>query len=234
MLVKGAQGTKHYLIQWWPSSPTNIFAFGVSELSSDNVSILVDSPHTGRIMRSFGIYDDAGLNKCCPSYLPLHKRLPVCNDCTRSMSGLQYLLHLKLKINFSIWGRNMIFMIGLILILFDYLHWNSNNMNVRGYCWWYVNTGGFDCLWRSVWQINTSTVVNQLIKSIHFNVVIDHDDVIKWKHILRYWPFVRGIHRWPAISLHKGQWRRALVFSLICVWINGCVNNGQTGDLTSL
>ena len=23
----------------------------------------------------------------------------------------------------------------------------------------------------------------------------DHDDVIKWKHFTRYWPFVRGIHR---------------------------------------
>ena len=23
----------------------------------------------------------------------------------------------------------------------------------------------------------------------------DHDDVIKWKHFSRYWPFVRGIHR---------------------------------------
>ena len=22
-----------------------------------------------------------------------------------------------------------------------------------------------------------------------------HDDVIKWKHFLRYWPFVWGIHR---------------------------------------
>ena len=22
-----------------------------------------------------------------------------------------------------------------------------------------------------------------------------HDDVIKWKHFLRYWPFVRGIPR---------------------------------------
>ena len=25
-----------------------------------------------------------------------------------------------------------------------------------------------------------------------------HDDVIKWKHFPRYWPFVRGIHRSPA------------------------------------
>ena len=23
----------------------------------------------------------------------------------------------------------------------------------------------------------------------------EHDDVIKWKHFPRYWPFVRGIHR---------------------------------------
>ena len=39
-----------------------------------------------------------------------------------------------------------------------------------------------------------------------------HDDVImiKWKHFPRYWPFARGIHP------HKGQQRRALMFSLIC------------------
>ena len=43
-----------------------------------------------------------------------------------------------------------------------------------------------------------------------------HDDVIKWKHFPRYWPFVRGIHRSPVNSPHKGQWRGALMFSLIC------------------
>ena len=30
---------------------------------------------------------------------------------------------------------------------------------------------------------------------------------------------------------HKGQWRGALIFSLICVWINGWVNNREAGDL---
>ena len=30
---------------------------------------------------------------------------------------------------------------------------------------------------------------------------------------------------------HKGQWRGALVFSLICARINDWVNNGDTGDL---
>ena len=60
---------------------------------------------------------------------------------------------------------------------------------------------------------------------------MNHDDVIKWKHFPRYWPFVRGIHRSPVNSPHKGQWRGALMFSLICVWINGWVNNRKAGDL---
>ena len=40
-----------------------------------------------------------------------------------------------------------------------------------------------------------------------------------------------GIHRSPVNSPHKGHWRGALMFSLICVWINGWVNNGEAGDL---
>ena len=58
-----------------------------------------------------------------------------------------------------------------------------------------------------------------------------HDDVINWKHFPRYWPFMRGIHRSPVNSQHKGQWRRALMFTLICTWINGWVNNREAGDL---
>ena len=58
-----------------------------------------------------------------------------------------------------------------------------------------------------------------------------HDDVVKWKHIPRNWPFVRGIHRSPMNSPHRGQWRGALMFPLICVWINGWENNRDAGDL---
>ena len=58
-----------------------------------------------------------------------------------------------------------------------------------------------------------------------------HDDVIKWKHFPRYWRFVRGIHQSPVNSPHKGHWRRALMFSLICFWINGWVNNREADDL---
>ena len=54
---------------------------------------------------------------------------------------------------------------------------------------------------------------------------------IKWKHFPRYWPFVRRIHRSPVNSSHKGQWRGALMFSLICGWINDWLNNHEAGDL---
>ena len=67
-------------------------------------------------------------------------------------------------------------------------------------------------------------ILSTLLESIH-------DDVIKWKHFPRYRPFVRGIHRSPVNSPHKGQWRGALMFSLICVSINGWVNNREAGDL---
>ena len=66
---------------------------------------------------------------------------------------------------------------------------------------------------------------------IHIYTDVIHGDVIKCKHFPRYWPFVRGIHRSPVNSPHKGQWRGTLMFSLICVWINDWVNNREAGDL---
>ena len=69
------------------------------------------------------------------------------------------------------------------------------------------------------------------MKHVHHSInTSNHDDIIKWKHFPRYWPFMRGIHWSPVNSPHKGQWRGALMFSLICAWINGWVNNGEVGD----
>ena len=62
-------------------------------------------------------------------------------------------------------------------------------------------------------------------------ILIEHDDVIKWKHFPRNWPFVRGVHRSPLNFHHKGQRRGALLLSLIGAWINGWVNNRDAGDL---
>ena len=66
---------------------------------------------------------------------------------------------------------------------------------------------------------------------ILWEICSPHDDVIKWKHFPRYWLFVRGIHRSPVNSPHKGQWRGALMFTLICARINGWVNNREAGHL---
>ena len=66
------------------------------------------------------------------------------------------------------------------------------------------------------------------VEFVHY---VAHDGVIKWKHFPRYWPFVRKIHRSPVNSPHKGQWRGDLMFSLICAWMNGWVNNRKAGDL---
>ena len=61
------------------------------------------------------------------------------------------------------------------------------------------------------------------------------DDVIKWRHFPCYfpcyWPFVRGIHWLPVNSPHKDQWHGALMFSLVCAWTNGWVNNRAVGDM---
>ena len=47
----------------------------------------------------------------------------------------------------------------------------------------------------------------------------------------RDWPFVGGVHRSPVNSPNKVQWRGALLFSLICAWTNGWVNNRDGSDL---
>ena len=62
-------------------------------------------------------------------------------------------------------------------------------------------------------------------------ILPQHHDVIIRKHFPRYWPFVWGIQRSPVNIPHKDQWCGALIFSLICAWINDWVNNREAGDL---
>ena len=117
-----------------------------------------------------------------------------------------------------------------IIFLCMYVSWRShlhrNNPHIIRYMWPYTHHKRNN--WRScrvssnchgIWNLHGSCIYMM------------HDDVIKWKHFTRYWPFVRGIHRSPVKSPHKGQWRGALMFSLICAWINGWVNNREAGDL---
>ena len=75
------------------------------------------------------------------------------------------------------------------------------------------------CVWWWLWNIGERHVQG-----------LSHDDVIKWKHFPRNWPFVREIHRPPVNFPHKGQWRRALMFFFIYASINDWVNNHEAGD----
>ena len=90
--------------------------------------------------------------------------------------------------------------------------------------WWPVDSPHLMCLH------SLAAVTPDKLCGKHFHV-ITHDDVIKWKHFPRYWPFVRGIQRSPVNSPHKGQWRGVLMFSLICAWINGWIDNREAGNL---
>ena len=99
---------------------------------------------------------------------------------------------------------------------------------------WYGSIHPYRSVWLDCLQgnlRNNPLQVNQPQRA-RVNIPRDsHDDVIKWKHFLCYWPFVREIHRSPVNSLHKGQWRGALMFSLICEWTNGWVSHREAGDL---
>ena len=72
-----------------------------------------------------------------------------------------------------------------------------------------------ECWW--VWgDLVSDQRVIKIMTAIKTWKKTKHDDIIKWKHFPHYWPFVRGIHRSPVNSPHKGQWHGALMFSLIC------------------
>ena len=99
---------------------------------------------------------------------------------------------------------------------------------------WYADLGGKIAVmyvgWRRVVTWRPPTEYTYIYIYGPDASTLYHDDVIKWKHFPRYWPFVRGIHRSPVDSTHKGQRRGDLMFSLICARMNGWINNREAGD----
>ena len=66
-----------------------------------------------------------------------------------------------------------------------------------------------------LFRVHRSIVLVNMVRSYPV-CLAQHEDVVKWKHLPRYWSFVQGIHLSPMNSTHNGQWRRALNLSLIC------------------
>ena len=160
----------------------------------------------------------------------------------------------------AIWKKNQracSYIVGIFLLWHDCKFLNLNNELIfHWWNWWTIINIMFDkallvkiirLLEMYQWIFNSKLFKpptapwHAILSMVRFGTIVfcdiksigtpSHDDVIKWKHLPRYWPFVRGIHRSPVNSPHKGQWRGALMFSLICAWINGRVNNGETVDL---
>ena len=107
-----------------------------------------------------------------------------------------------------------------------------NNFHLRNWIWKTLSANRVPFL--------TDSLRHFFIGSLRYHCLIfircamhahsQHDDVIKWKHFPRNRPFVRGIHRSP-VNPAQGPVRGALIFSWICVWINGWVYNCEAGDL---
>ena len=107
---------------------------------------------------------------------------------------------------------------------------NHNLTMAYQWLWNGFRTNNFQWLHITVSYRYITLVRPNIIQPRHCNGAF-HDDVIKWKTFPRHWPFVRGIQQSPVNSPHKGQWRGALMFSLICAWINSWINNCEAGDL---
>ena len=62
------------------------------------------------------------------------------------------------------------------------------------------------------------------------SIIIEHDDVIRWNHFPRYWPFVRELtgRRWNPLT--KASDAELWCF-LICAWKKHWVNNRDAGDM---
>ena len=116
---------------------------------------------------------------------------------------------------------------------FFYLYLNKR-LNKQSRRWWFETSP--HSLWRHCHGImacpclTPRQYLNQCWRIVHWRlrktvpwysydwrlllIQISYDNVIKWKHFLRYWHIVRGIHRSPVNSPHKDQWRGALMFSV--------------------
>ena len=167
----------------------------------------VNSPHKGPIMRKMFPFDDVIIWWCSGRPLYPQDLWTILRICQKQIEIKQYDLNFLLR-------------------PFLDIGWN------------FAAPRCIKCTWNA---ISHHTLKACGSSSCNKNVFCDwpcyssrvdkHDDVIKWKHFPRYWPSVRGIHQWPVNFLHKCQWRGALMFSLICAWTIGWVNNRGAGDL---
>ena len=94
---------------------------------------------------------------------------------------------------------------------------NYDSIIILRYKWHHSHICGSQCEWSWWSDLFGSRVLMTSSNGYIFRV--------------NYWSFERGIHPSPVDSPHKGQWRGALMFSLLCARTNGWANNWDACDL---
>ena len=108
---------------------------------------------------------------------------------------------------------------------------NLNKLLHKWSSYWWLETPWRSCevnvldisketngLWISLQFSNIDPLMVATRYELHISKYFYHDDIIKWNHFPRYWPFVRGIHRWPVNSPHKGPVTQSFdVFFDLCM-----------------
>ena len=87
------------------------------------------------------------------------------------------------------------------------LHYYTDIISLHQFIMWSCNSFS---LFRHVTWLKRGSYVNTMM-GVLASLCREPCNVIKWKNCPRYWPYVRGIHRSPVNSPHKGQWHGALM-----------------------
>ena len=113
----------------------------------------------------------------------------------------------------------------------------QNRRNSSLFCIYPSIISEFVPLYRQVYSSYVDPIASE-ITSKNISNIDDYKPTIRhtwWRHQMETFSALLAICAGnspvPVTSPHKGQWRGALMFTLICARINGWVNNRETGDL---
>ena len=143
-------------------------------------------------------------------------KLSVYNALKMIIKYQQYALHTYF------WDTNMTFNINI--------DEEMDNLSSCNTIYFFANAG------RCAWLVKTSISTHACHSLVNISTAIMGDGCLfmmtPWNgNIFRVTGHLSGEVTGPRWIPHKGQWRGALMFSLICVWINGWVKNREGGDL---
>ena len=117
----------------------------------------------------------------------------------------------------------IIFIIGYLLWKCTYTPWETRVLLIR------ISLEKSSC--NGECNIHSSFIIHKFLKldapGYQQIIYVSEISLAVWRHQMATFSVLLAL----CTGSHKGQWRRSLVFSLICAWINGSVNDREAGDL---